>query len=97
MVHNLKIWPQNYARIVDGTMNFQVRNNDRGFQYGDTVVLKEYDPEPVTKTNPDIAKGYVEGSKHLTFTVGYVHVLDSRNVVFSLLPAKENKTQRAKK
>lgn len=96
MNHNLKIWPQNYARVKDGSMLYQVRNNDRGFQYGDTVTLKEYDPEPTSKTNPDIPKGYVEDSEHLVFTVGCIQVLDSRTVVFSLLPPPKSKTKRDK-
>lgn len=91
MKHDLKIWPQYYARVAEGTKTFEVRENDRGFQYGDTVVLREWDPEP---ENPNAtkqqARGYTE-SAPLEFTIGYVFQLDSSRVVFSLLPPKKSK------
>lgn len=91
MKHELKIWPQYYARVADGSKTFEVRENDRGFQYGDTVALREWDPEP---ENPNAtknqAKGYTD-SKTLEFEVGYVYQLDSSRVVFSLLPLKKSK------
>lgn len=43
MIHELKVWPEYYERLVDGSKTFEVRN-DRGFQTGDTLVLKEWDP-----------------------------------------------------
>jgi ASC-1-like (ASCH) protein len=85
MKHELKIHPQYYARVADGTKTFEVRDNsDRGFQMGDTVVLREWNPEKenATDTSP---KGYTN-SKDLEFTVGYVHVLNGAQVIFSLLP-----------
>lgn len=58
---------------------------------GDTVELREWDPEPSNKTVPmSPAKGYTD-SPALKFTIGYVHVLDSRMVVFSLLPFEKPK------
>lgn len=44
MKHELKIWPQYFSRVIDGSKTFEVRKNDRGFQPGDEVVLREYDP-----------------------------------------------------
>lgn len=86
MIHELKIHPQYYSRVADGTKTFEIRDNDRSFQKGDTVVLKEYDPKPVNPTDK-VPKGYT-GSHDLTFTIGYIHVLTSSQVVFSLLPIK---------
>lgn len=83
--HELKIWPQYYSRVVAGELTYQVRNNDREFQFGDTVVLKEWDPTPVNSTT-NVAKGYVKDSEPLEFRVGYVQILRSDEVVFSLLP-----------
>lgn len=77
MKHELKIWPQYYCRVVDGSKTFEVRENDRGFQPGDTVTLMEYEPKnyfPYTC------------SKHLEFRIGYVLPIDDKRVVFSLLP-----------
>lgn len=90
MEHKLKIWPQYYARVADGSKTFEIRDNDRGFQTGDTVVLQEWDPTPITVTDKTAPKGYT-GSADLSFKVGYVHVLDSSRVVFSLLPLKKAK------
>jgi len=85
MIHELKIWPQYYARVKDGSKTFEIRENDRGYQPGDEVILKEFDPDMVTPIDKTIPKGYTE-APNLRFTVGYVFVLDSSTVVFSLLP-----------
>ena len=46
MEHELKIWPAFFKAVLDGSKRFEVRRNDeRGFQKGDRVILSEYDPE----------------------------------------------------
>lgn len=91
MKHDLKIWPMYYCRVADGSKTFEVRENDRGFQPGDTVILREWDPEPQNPAaDKYAAKGYTE-SPPLEFKVGYVLTLDSSKVVFSLLPFKKSK------
>lgn len=40
--HNLKIWPEYYKEVIEGRKKAEVRVNDRNFQVGDTLVLKEY-------------------------------------------------------
>ncbi len=87
MIHDLKIWPQYYCRIVDGTLTFQSRKNDREFQFGDTVILREWNPSSINSTD-DAPKGYTD-SKPLEFMVGFVLPHGSSHVVFSLLPAKK--------
>lgn len=96
MNHELKIWPQYYSRVKDGTKTFEVRNNDREFQFGDTVTLKEWDPEPVNSTS-HVAKGWVAGSEPLHFKIGYIHVLSRTEVIFSLLPIEAEKKVKSKK
>jgi hypothetical protein len=44
MLHELKTWPGYFERIEDGTKTFEIRRNDRGFQTGDVLQLREYDP-----------------------------------------------------
>lgn len=52
MRHELKTWPIFYNAILDGTKTFECRKNDRDFKVGDTLVLKEFDPEaPVYTSN----------------------------------------------
>ena len=89
MLHELKIWPQYYCRVADGSKTFEIRVNDRAFQSGDTVILKEWDPSPITVTDR-APKGYTE-SKPLEYTIGFIYILDGERVVFSLLPAKVKK------
>lgn len=100
MIHELKIWPQYYCRVADGSKTFEIRKNDRGFQPGDKVVLKEYDPTPVERSGspPGFTAlhslsprthleefGYTK-SEPLVFRIGYVLPIDGDRVVFSLLP-----------
>lgn len=83
MEHELKIWPQYYCRVADGSKTFEVRDNDRGFQPGDTVKLLWFSPE-TNRYDP-----HIDGKRIypiLTFKIGYVLPLDGQRVVFSLLP-----------
>lgn len=43
--HELKTLPNYYQAVRDGLKTFECRFNDRNFQIGDTVILKEYLPE----------------------------------------------------
>ena len=88
MTHELKIWPQYYVNVANGSKTFELRNNDRAFQKGDTVVLKEWDPTPDEKDPNRNPKGYTKAVP-LTFEIGFVYVLDGQRVIFSLLPPKQ--------
>lgn len=43
MVHELKVWPVFYEPLLDGRKTFELRLNDRGFQGGDILRLREWD------------------------------------------------------
>lgn len=43
--HELKCWPEFYGKIESGIKNFEIRLNDRRFQEGDTLLIREYVPE----------------------------------------------------
>jgi hypothetical protein len=62
--HELKCLPVFYDAVVAGTKEFEVRKNDRNFQPGDTVILKEYNP----------LKGF--SGRQARATVGYLLPLD---------------------
>lgn len=43
-VHELKVWPQYFRAVLDGSKTFEFRKDDRGFEVGDTLILKEFEP-----------------------------------------------------
>jgi hypothetical protein len=43
MRHELKCWPEYFQPIIDGLKRFEVRKDDRSFQQGDELLLREYD------------------------------------------------------
>lgn len=78
--HDLKILPRYYLAVSNKTKTFECRLNDRNFEEGDTVTLKEYDKETESFTGCE-----------LTFKIGMVLHLkyffhnDNKYVVFSLV------------
>ncbi len=46
--HELKILPEYFEAVSDGTKTFELRNNDRDFKVGDILILKEYTTELIT-------------------------------------------------
>ena len=43
--HYLKILPEYFEVVADGTKRFEIRKDDRGFEVGDTVFLCEWIPD----------------------------------------------------
>jgi hypothetical protein len=41
--HDLKVAPEHFASLWDGTKTAELRKDDRGFAVGDTLLLCEYD------------------------------------------------------
>lgn len=50
MHHELKIWPEPFKAVFNGTKLYEVRKADRPFAVGDTVVLKEWNPQTASYT-----------------------------------------------
>lgn len=42
--HELKVWPEYYYRIEVEQKEFELRRNDRDFQIGDILYLREWEP-----------------------------------------------------
>ncbi len=43
--HELKILPQYYVQILMRRKKFELRKNDRDYQVGDSVILREWSPD----------------------------------------------------
>lgn len=50
MKHELKTWPKYFQLIADGTKSFELRKNDRDFQQGQVLILREFDEQTNTYT-----------------------------------------------
>lgn len=44
MIHVLKCWPVSFEPIINGFKTFEVRKNDRPYNVGDTLILREFEP-----------------------------------------------------
>lgn len=43
--HELKVWPEYYSALIDGSKTFEHRFDDRGFKVGDVLDLRCYNPD----------------------------------------------------
>ena len=41
-IHELKICPLYYIEVVNQAKKFEIRKNDRSFEVGDALILREY-------------------------------------------------------
>lgn len=80
--HKIKILPEYFKEVLSGHKTFEVRLNDRNYQSGDTVTLREWNGE-YTRCEA-------------TFKIGYVYAIDAQRVVFSLLSTKFQSHEPAK-
>jgi hypothetical protein len=58
MKHELKTLPEFFSAIVSGDKNFEIRRNDRLFNVGDVLRLREF--EPTAGNNGDYTGKAVE-------------------------------------
>jgi hypothetical protein len=80
MTHDLKTWPEYYARVADGAKTFEVRKNDRDFSVGDFLALREFDPSTGEYTGNSMVKrvAYILHGGNFGIEKGYI--------VMSILP-----------
>jgi len=51
--HDLKVWPQFYGPIERGEKPFELRRDDRFYEVGDRLTLREFEPDLMVE--PDVA------------------------------------------
>jgi hypothetical protein len=44
VIHHLKVWPEFYKMLDDGSKTWEVRYDDRGYAVKDILVFHEWDP-----------------------------------------------------
>lgn len=72
MVHELKIYPKYYEGVISGQKTFEVRKNDRKFQVGDILVLKEWDNIKYSGREIRVRVTYLIDDKFIGIMPGYV-------------------------
>lgn len=58
MTHELKTWPEYFQAIFENKKTFELRVNDRNYQVGEILLLREFDPETKQYSGREI-KRYV--------------------------------------
>lgn len=64
-----KVWPKYFQAIIDGKKTYELRLNDFECNEGDTLILREWNPDTKEYTGREIEKivTYVGKTKGLTF------------------------------
>ena len=90
--HILKQWPVYFQEVIEGKKKFEFRKNDRDYQVGDTIILKEWEPNLKTRL------GEYTGRESVDFSITSVLTdmqfsIPQGYIVFSIIPSKEYITQ----
>lgn len=61
VTHELKTWPEPFHAVVSHLKRYEIRANDRDFQVGDILYLREYDPHTKEYTGRTTSRiiGYI--------------------------------------
>lgn len=76
-IHELKTWPQFYEAVLSGEKTFEIRKDDRGFQKGDKLRLREWCPKKAAEImvggKVGDERGYTGNSveKFVTYVTGW--------------------------
>jgi ASC-1-like (ASCH) protein len=70
--HNLKIKPQYFKAVVDGSKKFEIRENDRDYQVGDCIFLNEFDGQNYTGESLPVIITYMLKGGEYGLKEGYV-------------------------
>lgn len=70
MIHELKTCNEYFDEVFMGRKTFEVRENDRNFKKGDTLILKEWNPETEKYTGRELARSVTYVFKGGAFGLG---------------------------
>lgn len=54
--HDLKVWPEYFEALWANDKTFEIRKNDRDYQVGDVLRLREYSPGPDEYTGRQVER-----------------------------------------
>lgn len=95
----MKCWPDFFDATERGDKTFEIRKNDRGFQRGDTLILRKWDPEqrayiPKGARGPSDRADDPKAADTLRCTITYVlnsNIMESGYVVMSIRKIDEKR------
>lgn len=58
-IHELKIMPKYFDEVIKGSKTFEIRRNDRDFEVGDRLLLREHTGRGYTGCNVRVLVTYV--------------------------------------
>ncbi len=103
-VHDIKVVPPYFDALVDHSKRFEVRKNDRGYQAGDSLILREFDASKCAYGGHKCKSGdprCPSWGRVLYAEIGYVYAGDPRfggiepgHVVLSLLNVRDTEVRR---
>ena len=64
-----KVWPKYFQKIIEGKKTYELRLANWECNEGDTLILKEWDPETKEFTGREVKKmvTYIGNTKNMTF------------------------------
>lgn len=77
--HDLKLAPEHFVRVQDRSKTFEIRKNDKGYEVGQVVLLREFD-----QAKPE---GLQYSGRAVAARIGHISTFSQREgyIVFSLL------------
>jgi Domain of unknown function (DUF3850) len=63
-IHDLKTWPEFFHDLATGQKTFELRKNDRDYRVGDTLRLREWDPDTKTYSGRETTRRVTHMLEH---------------------------------
>lgn len=77
--HEIKSWPEFFEPVYEGEKTFELRKNDRNYQVGDVLVIREWKP-PAPATEE---KGFYTGRMVMA---EITYVMEGAGSIGTILP-----------